>query len=107
MPIISASSICQLKITVGNPHRPIWRRVLTQKCFNLYNLHKVIQLATGWADSHLHQFIIDGKSAGTRSCISPASVDKENIMVNLGTIINIQKNCFVITFIRGDFKCRC
>jgi len=27
--------------------------------FSLYKLHQVIQLAMGWRDSHLHQFIIE------------------------------------------------
>lgn len=29
--------------------------------FSLYKLHRVIQLAMGWEDVHLHQFIVDGR----------------------------------------------
>mgnify|MGYP001560037345 CR=1 FL=1 len=29
--------------------------------YSLYRLHQVIQLAIGWTDSHLHQFVIEGR----------------------------------------------
>ena len=51
--------IYQLKITLHDSKPPIWRRVLVVGSNNLYELHQVIQIAMGWTDSHLHQFIID------------------------------------------------
>jgi len=53
--------IYQLKVTLRGSRPPIWRRVLVPGTFSLYKLHQVIQLAMGWTDSHLHQFIIDGR----------------------------------------------
>jgi hypothetical protein len=53
--------IYQIKITLRGSHPPIWRRVLVPGRFSLYKLHQVIQLAMGWYDGHLHQFIIDGE----------------------------------------------
>lgn len=50
--------VYQLKITLRGSKPPIWRRVLVPAKFNHYQLHQVIQLAMGWEDSHLHQFII-------------------------------------------------
>jgi len=61
MPTKSSSSIYQLKITLCDVHPPILRHVLLPGSFNLYQLHQVIQVAMGWTDSHLHQFIIDGE----------------------------------------------
>jgi hypothetical protein len=29
--------------------------------FSLHKLHEVIQIAMGWTNSHLHQFVIDGQ----------------------------------------------
>lgn len=53
--------VYQLKITLRGSKPPIWRRVMVPATFNLYKLHQVIQVAMGWDDSHLHQFIIDGE----------------------------------------------
>jgi hypothetical protein len=36
----------------------IWRRVAVPGSITLATLHKVIQLAMGWSDSHVHQFLV-------------------------------------------------
>ena len=54
-----AIQIVQLKIALRESKPSIWRRVLAPGQFSLYKLHKVIQAAMGWTDSHLHQFTID------------------------------------------------
>jgi hypothetical protein len=54
-----SDQIFQLKITLKGSKPPIWRRVMVPGKFSLYKLHQVIQIAMGWTDSHLHQFIID------------------------------------------------
>ncbi len=51
----------QLKISLNNIKPPIWRRFLIQSDIKLPDLHKAIQTVMGWTNSHLHQFIIDGK----------------------------------------------
>ena len=56
-----SDQVYQLKITLRGSKPPIWRRVAVPGKFSLYKLHQVIQLAMGWEDSHLHQFIIDGE----------------------------------------------
>jgi hypothetical protein len=48
----------QLKITLSDLRPPIWRRVLVREDINLGLLHTVIQVAMGWTNSHLHQFLI-------------------------------------------------
>lgn len=35
----------------------IWRRVLVPSDVSLHDVHKIIQTAMGWENSHLHQFI--------------------------------------------------
>lgn len=47
----------QLKITLINSKPPIWRRVLVPSSYHLGLVHKVIQIAMGWTNSHLHQFV--------------------------------------------------
>lgn len=46
----------QLKITLRHSKPPIWRRVIVRADMTLDRLHRVIQTAMGWTDSHLHQF---------------------------------------------------
>jgi len=50
----------QLKITLRHLDPDIWRRVTVPHDINLHNLHRVIQAAMPWTDSHLHSFH-DGK----------------------------------------------
>lgn len=53
----SADSIHQLKVTLYGLRPPIWRRVLVPGAATLGDLHWVLQIAMGWTNSHLHQFI--------------------------------------------------
>jgi len=54
----SDAPIYQLKITLKDSKPPIWRRVLVPSDIPLSKLHRIIQAAMGWWDSHLHQFIV-------------------------------------------------
>ena len=47
----------ELKITLQGSKPAIWRRVQVPGSFSLNRLHDVIQVAMGWTDSHLHQFV--------------------------------------------------
>ena len=49
-------SLYQLKITLLEITRPIWRRVEVPGSIRLSKLHDVFQAVMGWTDSHLHQF---------------------------------------------------
>ena len=54
----------QLKITLNGAKPPIWRRVKVSGATDLFELHDIIQIAMGWEDSHLHQFVAGGKRYG-------------------------------------------
>lgn len=54
-----SAQVYQLKITLRDSRPSIWRRVLVPADITLGKLHSVIQVAMGWDDSHLHQFLID------------------------------------------------
>ncbi|MCJ7702903.1 MAG: plasmid pRiA4b ORF-3 family protein [Anaerolineales bacterium] len=56
----SNNSIYQLKVTLHHSKPPIWRRLLVLDSIPLDRLHTIIQVAMGWTNSHLHQFIIEG-----------------------------------------------
>jgi len=55
------TAVYQFKITLKGSRPPIWRRVWVPDHFSLYKFHRVIQLAMGWEDGHLHQFVVDGR----------------------------------------------
>ena len=42
----------------------IWRRILVRSDSSIADLHHILQVAFGWSDLHLHQFIIRGKRYG-------------------------------------------
>lgn len=54
----STDLIYSLKVSLRDSKPPIWRRLLVPGSITLYQLHHIIQIAMGWTDSHLHQFII-------------------------------------------------
>ena len=48
----------QFKITLCDITPPIWRRVLVPDSATLHDLHEIVQIAMGWENSHLHDFVI-------------------------------------------------
>lgn len=55
--------VYQLKVTLWGSKPQVWRRVLVPEQATLHHLHRIIQGAMGWTNSHLHQFIV-GREAG-------------------------------------------
>lgn len=49
-------AVYQLHIELRYIRPKIWRRVLIPDAIPLSKLHRVIQVAMGWTNSHLHQF---------------------------------------------------
>lgn len=96
-----SSSIYQFKITLHGSRPPIWRRVLVPGNFSLYKLHQVIQIAMGWTDSHLHQFIVDSEYFSI-----PSSEDYEPVKderrVTLEKIAPSLKRKFLYEYDFGD-----
>jgi hypothetical protein len=50
-------SIYQLKVTLQYSQPPIWRRLLIASTDNLEDVHITLQVALGWTNSHLHEFV--------------------------------------------------
>jgi hypothetical protein len=58
------ADLLQLRIELAWLKPAIWRRVVVPEMITLAKLHKVIQAAMGWTDSHLHEFEIGGSRYG-------------------------------------------
>jgi hypothetical protein len=52
--------ICTIKVTLRHIKPAIWRRLEVPAAISLFDLHRVLQVAMGWTDSHLHQFVHKG-----------------------------------------------
>lgn len=57
--------IYQIKVTLLATDPPIWRRLLVPADLTLEQLHYVLQVAMGWDDSHMHEFLIGQQRFGT------------------------------------------
>jgi hypothetical protein len=62
---IAPDEIVQLKITLKGINKPpVWRRVQVRADTTFAMLHRVIQAAFGWTDTHLHSFEYQGEQIG-------------------------------------------
>jgi len=57
-PLRKPATFFQLRIELDGVTPPVWRVVLVPESICLDRLHRVIQIAMGWQDAHLHEFII-------------------------------------------------
>jgi hypothetical protein len=71
--------IYQVKITLKGIRPPIWRRVQVRGTIRLADLHHVIQTVFSWTDTHLHQFLINGRSYGQSDEFDEEVVDEETV----------------------------
>ena len=48
----------QLKVTLLEVKPSVWRRLVVRSDTRLGKLHRILQVALGWTDSHLHEYIV-------------------------------------------------
>ena len=88
-------------MTLKHSKPPIWRRLLISGNTTLFDLHKIIQIAMGWTNSHLHQFIIDEKYYSI-----PSEDDWEPVIderkYKISDIVKIEKRKFIYEYDFGD-----
>lgn len=56
--------IYNVKISLDGIKPLIWRTLLIQSDLFLHDFHKILQTTMGWENSHLHEFIKNGKTFG-------------------------------------------
>jgi hypothetical protein len=95
------TAILQLKVTLRGSRPPIWRRVLVPADVTLAQLHEILQLAMGWTDSHLHQFVARGVCYGSPD--PDFGIDrKDERRVRLGNVLSVPKVRMVYEYDFGD-----
>ncbi|MFP4426440.1 MAG: plasmid pRiA4b ORF-3 family protein [Spirochaetaceae bacterium] len=62
--------IYELKVSLKGIRPQIWRRIRVSGTVSLSELHRIIQIAMGWTDAHLHVFYVEGSPYG------PAELDE-------------------------------
>ncbi len=82
----ASGDIYQLKVTLKGSKPAIWRRIQVPDG-TLGELHDILQVAMGWDDSHLHQFIVGGEYYGVPAddddfFMSEETRDEEDILIS-------------------------
>ena len=93
--------IYQLKISLRESKPPIWRRIQVKSNTTLAKLHDIFQIAMGWTNSHLHQFIIHGVEYGIPDPDYDMDIENEK-RVKLGELNFAEKEKFIYEYDFGD-----
>jgi len=94
-------SICQLKVTLTGSKPPIWRRLLVPSTVRLSDVHDVLQIAMGWTNSHLHEFIAKGERYGASDPEMDYEPGEES-RVRLGQLLQKEKDSLDYEYDFGD-----
>jgi hypothetical protein len=65
-PDATTRAVLRIKVSLRGLKPPVWRRLEVPAEVSLAQLHRVLQTAFGWTDSHLHAFDVDD-ARGRRS----------------------------------------
>ena len=92
----------QLKITLLEITRPIWRRIQVPSTIHLSRLHDVFQTVMGWTNSHMHQFEKGRCYWGT-----PEGDGFDDDVINerrvpLGTVLTAEGESMIYVYDFGD-----
>ena len=94
-------SIYQIKISLIGVKPPIWRTVLVSDNLGLGAFHNVIQVAMGWTDSHLHQFIANRVFYGIPDDDYELEMEDET-KYKLSQLLKKEKDSFIYEYDFGD-----
>jgi len=101
MSITPLRSVYQIKITLKGIRPPIWRRLLVENSINLEELHIAIQIAMGWTNSHLHQFVLNGECFGVPDEDFPDHTREERDY-RVGNLLKQEKDRMIYEYDFGD-----
>ncbi len=66
-------AVYQFRVTLRDVMPPVWRRIQIGENVTLEELHRVLQIALGWQDCHLHEFTIGKRAYGVPDLDDPMS----------------------------------
>ncbi len=96
-------NIYQLKISLKYTRPLVWRRIQLHGDITLAKLHRILQTAMGWYDSHLHQFIVGRTYYGVPSRDDFLDMDLKNERkAMLSQILSRPKQKIVYEYDFGD-----
>ena len=64
----------QLRVILRGVSPLIWRRLLVCSDSTIADAHRMLQVAFGWSDEHLHRFVIHGRRYGEDELVDPRRV---------------------------------
>jgi hypothetical protein len=97
----SLRSIYQLKVTLSGCRPVIWRRLRVASTDNLEDVHIAIQIAMGWTNSHLHEFVKDFNRYGMPDEDGMLDVQDETGF-RLQQILKKEKDSLLYVYDYGD-----
>ena len=96
------SSVYQLKTVLQYSQPPIWRRIQVLSDTSLEILHRILQVAMGWSNSHLHQFEVGDLTYGSPDPNFPDFdvIDEKDVV--LSEVVSRPSQKFVYQYDFGD-----
>lgn len=91
----------QLHVTLTGSRPAIWRRIVVPADLTLDALHDVLQVAMGWEDAHLHQFIQGEAYYGPPMLAEDGDVADERA-VRLDALLQAPKDRITYEYDLGD-----
>ncbi len=91
----------EIRVQLRDIEPPIWRILRVRPQTRLARLHKILQEAMGWTNSHLHLFEIDGKPYGEGDFDWDFDV-RDYTGVKLEDIFTEGRTCFLYEYDMGD-----
>src|SRR3954452_1556660 len=99
---VEPDHIYQLCVRLQDVAPAIWRRLLVPSWITLATLHRVLQIAMGWTNSHLHQFDIAGKHYGIPDPEWPDMMPVDERRVTLAMCLTPKVTSFTYEYDFGD-----
>jgi hypothetical protein len=92
----------QLKISLMGAKPPIWRRLLIGDSVALRKFHDAVQIVMGWTDSHLHQFIANGRNYGVPDPDLDFTELLDERLFRLNQLLRKEKESIIYEYDFGD-----
>ena len=91
----------QIKVTLNGVKPQIWRRLLISSATDLAELHEILQIAMGWTDSHLHQFVAGDETFGVPDPDFEVGTRSEE-GIRIGSLLKKEKEWITYEYDFGD-----